>query len=141
MKSISHRSLFVPVVASLIVLAWTILWTWERSPYGHAAHVGLVGVEQLGDRCVGVRRLALRGDLTAVVGQTRHGLLLCGARPHVRCGGPRPGSGARAGERTAAGAAGGVPDSGLVERMDQNGVVLLGNDDTGCFIQRVVAGR
>ena len=34
MKPISHRSLFIPFAAGLIVLAWAILWTWERSPYG-----------------------------------------------------------------------------------------------------------
>ena len=29
----------------------------------------------------------------------------------------------------------------IVERMDQDGVVLLGDDDAGGFIQRVVAAR
>jgi len=28
-------------------------------------------------------------------------------------------------------------DGCFVQRMDQDGVVLLGNDDAGCFIQRV----
>ncbi|RQH02058.1 DUF2182 domain-containing protein [Paraburkholderia dinghuensis] len=29
-----HRRIFVPVVGSVVVLAWTILWLWSRSPYG-----------------------------------------------------------------------------------------------------------
>ena len=34
MKPLAHRSLFVPVLAGLIALAWVTLAIWERSPYG-----------------------------------------------------------------------------------------------------------
>jgi predicted metal-binding membrane protein len=34
MKPVSHRSLLLPCLASLVVLAWAVLWMWERSPYG-----------------------------------------------------------------------------------------------------------
>ena len=34
MKPVSHRSLLLPVLIGLVVLAWAILWMWERSPYG-----------------------------------------------------------------------------------------------------------
>jgi predicted metal-binding membrane protein len=43
MKPISHRSLLVPTLASLIVLAWAILWMWERSPYGRYLAHGELG--------------------------------------------------------------------------------------------------
>lgn len=33
-KPIAHRSLFIPVLGSLVTLAWITLWIWERSPYG-----------------------------------------------------------------------------------------------------------
>jgi len=48
-KPLGHRSLFVPLVVSLITLAWVTLWIWERSPYGrylsHAefGHIDLAG--------------------------------------------------------------------------------------------------
>lgn len=31
--AITHRGLFLPVLAALTVLAWGVLWAWERSPY------------------------------------------------------------------------------------------------------------
>lgn len=34
MKLVKQRSLALPFLISLIVLAWLILWAWERSPYG-----------------------------------------------------------------------------------------------------------
>ena len=43
MKPISHRSLFLPFLASLIALAWAILWMWERSPYGRYLTHGELG--------------------------------------------------------------------------------------------------
>lgn len=33
-KPLNRRDLFVPILVSLIVLAWVSLWIWERSPYG-----------------------------------------------------------------------------------------------------------
>ena len=39
MKQITQRTLLVPFVAGLVVLAWLVLWLWERSPYGrYLAH-------------------------------------------------------------------------------------------------------
>lgn len=49
MKPIAHRQLFVPVVGSLVTLAWLTLWLWQRSPYGRyldhtqAAEICLTG--------------------------------------------------------------------------------------------------
>src|SRR4051794_9836387 len=43
MKPISHRNLLLPCLASLIVLAWAILWIWERSPYGRYLAHGELG--------------------------------------------------------------------------------------------------
>src|SRR4051794_30570619 len=43
MKPISHRSLLLPCLASLIVLAWAMLWMWERSPYGRYLAHGELG--------------------------------------------------------------------------------------------------
>jgi predicted metal-binding membrane protein len=34
MKALAHRSVFLPVIAALVVSAWLMLWLWERSPYG-----------------------------------------------------------------------------------------------------------
>jgi predicted metal-binding membrane protein len=49
MKPISHRSLLLPCLASLIVLAWAILWMWERSPYGrYLAHGELAHMDLSG---------------------------------------------------------------------------------------------
>ncbi len=33
-QPISHRSLFLPIVGGLTVLAWAALFLWEQSPYG-----------------------------------------------------------------------------------------------------------
>ena len=33
MRAIAYRSLFIPILAALVALAWVILWLWERSPY------------------------------------------------------------------------------------------------------------
>lgn len=33
MRAIAHRSLFLPLLGALVVLAWVVLWFWERSPY------------------------------------------------------------------------------------------------------------
>ena len=43
MKPISHRSLLLPCLASLAVLAWVILWIWDRSPYGRYLAHGELG--------------------------------------------------------------------------------------------------
>jgi len=32
--ALRHRSVFVPMLSGLVVLAWTALWAWSRSPYG-----------------------------------------------------------------------------------------------------------
>jgi len=40
MKSIAHRSMFVPIMGMLIALAWLILWAWEASPYGRYLNHG-----------------------------------------------------------------------------------------------------
>jgi predicted metal-binding membrane protein len=32
-RAIAHRSLFLPILAALVALAWAVLWLWERSPY------------------------------------------------------------------------------------------------------------
>src|SRR5262245_50096294 len=29
-----YRSVFLPVLGSLVVLTWLALWAWSRSPYG-----------------------------------------------------------------------------------------------------------
>jgi len=34
MKPLAHRNLFLPVLGTLVVLAWITLFVWERSPYG-----------------------------------------------------------------------------------------------------------
>jgi predicted metal-binding membrane protein len=34
MKPLAHRNLFLPLLGTLIVLAWVTLFVWERSPYG-----------------------------------------------------------------------------------------------------------
>lgn len=49
MKPIAHRSLFIPVLASLVTLAWITLWIWERSPYGrYLSHAELGGIDLAG---------------------------------------------------------------------------------------------
>jgi predicted metal-binding membrane protein len=46
MKPLGHRSLFVPIVAGLITLAWVTLWVWERSPYGrYLSHTELEHID------------------------------------------------------------------------------------------------
>ncbi len=41
MKTITHRSYFLPVITSLILLAWVTLWIWEQSPHGrYLSHAG-----------------------------------------------------------------------------------------------------
>jgi predicted metal-binding membrane protein len=32
-RAVAHRSLFLPILAALVALAWIVLWLWERSPY------------------------------------------------------------------------------------------------------------
>jgi predicted metal-binding membrane protein len=44
-KPLAHRSLFLPVLVSLIALAWVTLFVWERSPYGrYLSHAELGGI-------------------------------------------------------------------------------------------------
>ncbi len=57
MRSISRRSLFVPSVATLVVLAWGILFAWERSPYARYIQHGELGHLHAGH------------DLTLLLGQ------------------------------------------------------------------------
>ncbi|RQO43129.1 hypothetical protein DBV14_26395 [Variovorax sp. KBW07] len=33
-KASRHRQVFLPVLAALVALAWTVLWAWTRSPHG-----------------------------------------------------------------------------------------------------------
>ncbi|RKP56009.1 DUF2182 domain-containing protein [Pararobbsia silviterrae] len=35
-----HASIFMPVLAALIALAWIVLWAWARSPYGRYVEHG-----------------------------------------------------------------------------------------------------
>lgn len=45
MQPLRHRSLFLPVLVSLIALAWVALFIWERSPYGrYLSHAELGGI-------------------------------------------------------------------------------------------------
>jgi predicted metal-binding membrane protein len=51
MKAVAHRSYFLPVMGTLIVLAWLTLWAWEGSPYGrylNHAELGELGLEDGG---------------------------------------------------------------------------------------------
>jgi predicted metal-binding membrane protein len=32
-RAIAHRSLFLPILAALVALAWVVLWLWGRSPF------------------------------------------------------------------------------------------------------------
>lgn len=43
MKPLDHRSLFVPVLGTLVVLAWVALFAWERSPYARYLTHGVPG--------------------------------------------------------------------------------------------------
>lgn len=43
MKPLAHRSLFVPTIVTLVILAWVTLWIWERSPYGRYLHHAELG--------------------------------------------------------------------------------------------------
>ena len=60
MKALAHRSLFVPALVALVLLAWVILWFWESSPYGRLlnhAELGELRLEQ------GTGRLLLQAGL------------------------------------------------------------------------------
>jgi len=37
---LAHRSYFLPILSSLVVLAWATLWIWEQSPYGRYLNHG-----------------------------------------------------------------------------------------------------
>lgn len=43
MKAITHRSYFLPILGTLIALAWLVLWGWEQSPYGRYLKHGQLG--------------------------------------------------------------------------------------------------
>lgn len=40
MRAIAHRSLFLPLMGSLVLLAWATLWLWDQSPYGRYLYHG-----------------------------------------------------------------------------------------------------
>jgi predicted metal-binding membrane protein len=40
MRAIGHRDAFLPILTSLIALAWLILFVWEQSPYGRYLNHG-----------------------------------------------------------------------------------------------------
>jgi predicted metal-binding membrane protein len=40
MRVAAHRSLFLPLMGSLVVFAWATLWIWEQSPYGRYLNHG-----------------------------------------------------------------------------------------------------
>jgi predicted metal-binding membrane protein len=48
-KAVTHRSVFVPVITSLIVVAWATLWAWEQSPYGRYLNHGELGGVHVAD--------------------------------------------------------------------------------------------
>ena len=59
MRTVSHRNYFLPVMGLLIVLAWTTLWIWERSPYGRYLNHDELGTLDLFGDAGGVMLAAL----------------------------------------------------------------------------------
>ncbi|WP_179404989.1 DUF2182 domain-containing protein [Burkholderia guangdongensis] len=52
MSALRHRNVFVPTLASLVLLAWAALWAWTRSPYGrYLAHDDLSATGPLAWLC------------------------------------------------------------------------------------------
>ena len=46
MRAVAHRGYFVPIIGTLIALAWLTLWIWEISPYGrYLDHAELGAIE------------------------------------------------------------------------------------------------
>jgi predicted metal-binding membrane protein len=46
-NAIAHRRLLLPVLGSLVAVAWLSLWIWERSPYGRYLHHGEASVIEI----------------------------------------------------------------------------------------------
>ncbi len=42
-RSVVHRSFFLPAMGALITVAWLALWVWDRSPYGRYLKHGELG--------------------------------------------------------------------------------------------------
>ena len=50
LTTLEPRRLLLPVVGSLVVLAWLTLWLWEQSPYGrYLNHAQLASIDLSGD--------------------------------------------------------------------------------------------
>ncbi|MFQ5961749.1 MAG: DUF2182 domain-containing protein [Candidatus Methylomirabilales bacterium] len=59
MKAVTHRGYFLPIMGTLVALAWLTLWIWEQSPYGRYLYHGQLGELDLEGGAGGVLTLAV----------------------------------------------------------------------------------